>query len=54
MTERDITSLLKLLEKFRRAPERDGTVLNARESAILVVVRQWVLWYGRDELGMDL
>lgn len=53
MSEKEIRQLLKLLAKFATVKENDGTMLNSRETSILYAVRQWVAWYGRDELSMD-
>ncbi len=71
MNEKEIKTLLRLLDKFRalkgnipgrqrRVPARCDEFnllydeFNGRERSILATVRQWVAWYGRDELNMDL
>ncbi len=58
LTEKDVKTLLKLLSKFSKAEERDGggnwVPPDTRIQAVISLVRKWVEWYGRDELGMDL
>jgi len=57
MTEREIKQLVKLLTKFAQVSESDGVtahVLDARIKRVIWEVRQWVTWYGRDEMGMKL
>lgn len=58
MTPKQIKSLLKLLAAFRALPERnevgDQEQRDHRINSILAQVEQWIKWYGRDELNMDL
>ncbi len=55
MTEREIRQLIKLLDKFRTTQEKDdggNTVKrDSRLDHIIFQVRQWVSWYGRDEMN---
>jgi hypothetical protein len=52
MTPREVKQLLKLLDKFRdnATPESN---LNPRERGAVNTVRQWIVWFGRDEIGME-
>ena len=60
MTKRETTQLLTLLDKFRMlqantaSNERTEPGFNSREKGVLMTVRQWVVWHGREELNMDL
>lgn len=53
MKEREIKQLLRLLDKYRDVSEPDEK-LNPRERVIIAAIRQWIVWYGRDTLSMDL
>ncbi len=69
MTAKEIIQLLRLLDKFRLLKSKNGVPtsdspttagvkledeFNSRERGVLGAVRQWIVWYGRDELSMDL
>jgi hypothetical protein len=53
MTEKQVKQLLKLLDQFREISTPDDK-LNSRERGVLAAIRQWVVWYGRDTLEMDI
>jgi hypothetical protein len=57
MTEREVKQLIKLLTKFRDSKEREDGILQPRDLrlySVIGLVLQWVKWFGRDELNMDL
>lgn len=57
MTEKEIKQLIKLLIKFADAKEKDsgGNVVERdyRIRKVVLLVVDWVKWFGRDELDMD-
>ncbi len=44
--------LLKLLDEFRDNSSLESK-LNPRERGAVNAIRQWIIWYGRDEIGME-
>jgi hypothetical protein len=56
LTETDIRKLLKLLDKLRtsKTVTSGQDTYAATERSVISVIAQWVKWYGRDELSMDL
>lgn len=51
LTEREAKQLLKLLDKFSKAPK---AAIAQRERHILDSVTKWVKWYTEDELGVEV
>lgn len=55
MNERKVKQLLKLLDEWKTSKTAAGAdTYVATERSVIGVVEQWVKWYGRDELSMDL
>jgi hypothetical protein len=62
MTPKKVKQLLKLLDEFQHITEKEHTkdgvtnsvAMSFRERTIIQAIQQWVKWYGRDELDMDL
>jgi hypothetical protein len=52
VTPREIKQLLKLLDKFRDNSSFEEK-LNSRERGAVNTIRQWIVWFGHDECGMD-
>lgn len=59
LTERELKQLLRLLRKFEkvenRTQDKEREYYNDEQGQqVIRVVLQWIVWYGRDELSMDL
>jgi hypothetical protein len=55
MTEAEVKRLWKLLGKFYEVKNKDGADhLSVGEKQIVRSVREWVRWYARDEMSVEL
>jgi hypothetical protein len=55
MSEAEVRKLWKLLGKFYEVKNKDGAdYLSVGEKQIVRSVREWVRWYARDEMSVEL
>lgn len=54
VTEKEITQVVKILEKLIKAKDQEGKDYYALgEKQIIDCVRKWAKWYGVDYLSME-